>query len=106
MLSVMLSVITGAVIVPFIVITFTDFTGLHTAPHGSARSIKIRRSQERQMQEIVKPYLKPEGISIDDLPADARAQIEQLRGDYIEQVKSSLADATGLDRTLGIYTYI
>jgi len=58
------------------------------------------------MQEIVKPYLKPEGISIDDLPADARAQIEQLRGDYIEQVKSSLADATGLDRTLGIYTYI
>ena len=51
------------------------------------------------MQEIVKPYLKPEAvISIDDLPADARAQIEQLRGDYIEQVKSSLADATGLDR--------
>lgn len=52
----------------------------------------MRSSQagfERQMQEIVKPYLKPEGISIDDLPADARAQIEQLRGDYIEQVKST-----------------
>eukprot|EP00435_Cladocopium_sp_Y103_P033644 s2078_g8.t1 len=53
----------------------------------------MRSSQagfERQMQEIVKPYLKPDAvISIDDLPADARAQIEQLRGDYIEQVKSA-----------------
>ena len=61
------------------------------------------------MQEIVKPYLKPEGISIDDLPADARAQIEQLRGDYIEQVKSfpGRCDRTWQDiRNIYIYRWI
>ena len=42
------------------------------------------------MQEIVTPYLKPDSvISIEDIPEDARAQIEQLRADYIEKVKGS-----------------
>jgi len=45
---------------------------------------------EKNVQEIVAPYLKPDKVtSIEDLPSDLRVQIEQLRGDYIEQVKST-----------------
>lgn len=43
------------------------------------------------MQEIVKPYLKESMLTIDDLPPDARLQIEQLRSDFLEQVKSFFA---------------
>lgn len=36
------------------------------------------------------PYVKSDSVNFDDLPADARAQIEQLRDEYAEQAKSFL----------------
>jgi len=42
------------------------------------------------MREIVMPYVKSDSVNFDDLPADARAQIEQLRDEYAEQAKSFL----------------
>eukprot|EP00434_Breviolum_minutum_P025891 symbB.v1.2.022892.t1/scaffold2015.1/size92276/5 len=45
---------------------------------------------EGKMREIVMPYVKSDSVNFDDLPADARAQIEQLRDEYAEQAKSTV----------------
>ena len=60
--------------------------------------------QERQMQEIVRPYAKSETIRITDLPESAQSKIGMLRDEFQEQAKSTLVHSLGLLEFLWFFT--